>query len=1259
MSIQYIYDISNNYYYPENNNIYPTITSNININNLLGSLLFNGTFNNAINVGNYTINPYNLYSPNYLISYFSGTLSITKKEIFVIANNITKNYDGLPILNNITVTYSPDISSNEITGTLLNIGTSYNSINIGTYNIIPSNLESINYKLIYVPGILTILQSNNNIIINILYVSKYYDRTNLLNNNLQVNINYTVSGNILIDYNNFILTYTGYFITSTYNIGLYSFNLSNISLSLFGNYFLIQNFYTYIGQILPKPVYLIFSGVNKIYDGTTSASIIFIGISGIIYPDIINVLSYKYNFIDSNFGINKKIIIYDISLDNINYYALTSYTYANITYPITINLNLKSLYIIYGNTNDITITINPILSVIPIDFTSLIDIYQNFIISSNTIYNLNNNLLSPVITLSNLIFTSINLNIISTTNSVIYTNNNYITYNITYIGNYNFTCVTQIINNIGFIIGLSGIIFKTINSGLSWTIINSNVNNNLNNIYLINENILFIVCDNGLLLVSYDSGITFNNYIISSYNLNSIFMVNQYYGFIVTSRGTVYSTLNGIIWNLIYTCNYCLNDIFVYNINNIYITGNNGIIIYSFNRGITWSNFISGTNLDLLKLYMFSLNNIYIIGANLILYYNINPGGTIQLFNNLELLYSIAFPSNISSLSFNYNNLNIGKYYLYAKYIPNNYNLYSITYSNISILIIKPIIYYNPFLENIIIPSFNQTISSSFPIIDISNKIIDHSGGIFYTSYYNSNIILNYLTGQFIFLSNISIDQYIIPVTYILNDISNTTNYNLIVNPNIYYTVNIINLLYGISGKSILPYTNPSNGSFIIIDISNNLVSNNLVNIDSSGIIYFSNNINSNYYTFKILYTFNNITNSTNYYLNLQPVFYYSPNTTIINYSQNYSKSGIPYISNYNKNISFSINFNQSIFNNIYIDISGIIYFNNLIVGFYTLTITCFINSTFNTTLYYLYVYPLLNYNPSFLSFNYNQVAIISSPNINPYGGIFNILDISGNLVSNNNIIIDLSGNLNFNNSNINIGLYSIIVNYLLNNLSVSFILNIEINSIIYYNNSIFQYNQYINSIIPNIIPSIDNNNNSFKIIALDNLLVQLNLIKINNFGIIDISNYNIPPNIYNFQIQYFKNNVISKTNFILTIIPYLSYNPNSLTLLNNYSGNSIIPIYSPDNGLFSISGNLFQIKNNLFQIKNNGQIIFNSNIPPGTYIITVLYNVNNLFNYFNYYLNVTGILPVIYYSIPNTTILYDTSGNSIIPYINIIGGIF
>ena len=84
--------------------------------------------------------------------------NLPKNEVYIIANNVTKVYDVIPYTDiNILIEGLQGIdTSNVFQGSLLNLGSSYGIVNIGTYNIIPFNLYSDNYSILYKQGILII-----------------------------------------------------------------------------------------------------------------------------------------------------------------------------------------------------------------------------------------------------------------------------------------------------------------------------------------------------------------------------------------------------------------------------------------------------------------------------------------------------------------------------------------------------------------------------------------------------------------------------------------------------------------------------------------------------------------------------------------------------------------------------------------------------------------------------------------------------------------------------------------------------------------------------------------------------------------------------------------------------------------------------------------------------------------------------------------------------------------------------------------------
>ena len=145
-----------------------------------GYLVYSGSYETAKNIGSYTIlaNP-TLNTSNYVISYFNGTLIIDKAEVKIRALPITKIYDAIPYTD-IPVTWEGLLgtdTSDIFIGQLLNIGTSYQTVNVGTYNIIPSGVDTQNYTIIYDESILTINKAP--LVLNTQFYSKVYDGNNI------------------------------------------------------------------------------------------------------------------------------------------------------------------------------------------------------------------------------------------------------------------------------------------------------------------------------------------------------------------------------------------------------------------------------------------------------------------------------------------------------------------------------------------------------------------------------------------------------------------------------------------------------------------------------------------------------------------------------------------------------------------------------------------------------------------------------------------------------------------------------------------------------------------------------------------------------------------------------------------------------------------------------------------------------------------------------------------------------------------------
>jgi len=125
---------------------------------LTGTLSFSGEATAAVNTGEYEILPEGLSSNNYIITFVAGTLTITPAELTITADNKSKVYDT-QTFDAFTVSYSGFEGGDgpaDLDGTLSFAGTAPDAVNAGEYSIIPQGVNSNNYAISFVNGILEI-----------------------------------------------------------------------------------------------------------------------------------------------------------------------------------------------------------------------------------------------------------------------------------------------------------------------------------------------------------------------------------------------------------------------------------------------------------------------------------------------------------------------------------------------------------------------------------------------------------------------------------------------------------------------------------------------------------------------------------------------------------------------------------------------------------------------------------------------------------------------------------------------------------------------------------------------------------------------------------------------------------------------------------------------------------------------------------------------------------------------------------------------
>lgn len=173
-------------------------------------------------------------------------------------------------------------------------------------------------------------------------------------------------------------------------------------------------------------------------------------------------------------------------------------------------------------------------------------------------------------------------------------------------------------------VGKLGTILKTTNSGGSWSVVNSGTTNDLLGIFANGQDV-YITGSNGTILKSTNSG---NSWAVIStgisLNLNKCYFVSSTVGYAVGESGTILKSFNGgQAWNFLTSGanNYNLTDVYFIDDMTGVVTGgisgsNESVILRTTNSGGTWApDDFSDTYLNALGFYDYSAG--YAVGGSM------------------------------------------------------------------------------------------------------------------------------------------------------------------------------------------------------------------------------------------------------------------------------------------------------------------------------------------------------------------------------------------------------------------------------------------------------------------------------------------------------------------------------------------------------------------------------------------------------------------------------------------------------------------
>lgn len=584
-----------------------------------------------------------------------------------------------------------------------------------------------------------------------------------------------------------------------------------------------------------------------------------------------------------------------------------------------------------------------------------------------------------------------------------------------------------------------------------------------------------------------------------------------------------------------------------------------------------------------------------------------------------------------------YDNLNVDIYNLTIIYIINNKETET-TYT----IIINPICIYKKDIFY-----YKEDYKSNKPLLNPPN-------GKFILNLCKYNKIND--EGIITLDPKMNVDTYNLQVTYIVNNVKITVQYDFDIIPLVFYYNTILN--YN-DNHIISAYVYPLGGIF---SISNNKL---IINNDGSILV---KNMESNKYKIKVIYTYQNIDYIAKFKLLIKPFIKYKLNQLkygpehglleynkdIISLENKQFKLLDHKIGKYNEiikytynNISVKANLNivvgiiqfykesnivlyfmeplivnplittgfyiyDSLEKTIMVNMNGVININKPPVGIYKFKIKYENNSYVEMIDFSITIRPNISYESN-ITLNYGTCQI-KPIKVIPYGGEFSITNIIKGITINN------LGEITINNVLPND--YNITIDYIMNNVKKSYTITLNIKPIILLN---------INELIIKY-------NKGF---ITDQLFIRPHggKLEVNSPQIfLDFSKFEIAKNKqvgnYNIRLKYTLNKQITYCPCQLIIEPEFYYDINNININYHDLFTSNKPFINPTGGLFNLVDQLEGIS-----IDNNTGILSFKNISLGTKTIKINYTFNRIIVTTSYIIN---SLPVFYYTNNNLTITYN-----------------
>ena len=337
---------------------------------VLGGVLgYAGDSQGATNAGRYTITPDGLTADNYVVAYKHGSLSVGQAALTVSSSNVSKAYDGglsaigTAVVSGGTLFGSDTLSGGNFAFTDKNVGIGKH-VTINGVDVSDGN-NGGNYAVTYVDNSTSTITARG-ITVDATGTNRVYD------GGTADAVTLASAGVLSGDTVNF--TGTGSFLNK--NVGTAkAVGVSGIAASGAdaGNYSYNTTANT-TADITAKTITVDAIGADKVYDGSTAATIAALGTTGLVAGDAVTFGNASAAFADKNAGSNKAVAVSGITAsgaDAGNYsYNTTTNTTADIS-QLAITVDATGTNRVYdgGTADAVTLASAGVLSGDTVNFT--------------------------------------------------------------------------------------------------------------------------------------------------------------------------------------------------------------------------------------------------------------------------------------------------------------------------------------------------------------------------------------------------------------------------------------------------------------------------------------------------------------------------------------------------------------------------------------------------------------------------------------------------------------------------------------------------------------------------------------------------------------------------------------------------------------------------------------------------------------------------------------------------------------------------